>query len=200
MEIRQEFTVAHGIADVWRTLGDVRLVAACMPGAEVVSVSDDQSEVQGRIRAQIGPIGANFNGRAKILRDDQNRSGSLEGTGLDQSNGSRAAVKLIYALRAAAEDPSSTTTTVVATITLSGLLAQFGKGRLINDVATQMTREFASRLQQALVSSVVGAGAAVRAVDAKGDNSLRLTSIAVGLLKEYLRRLFGGFKRNKESS
>src|SRR5580692_7368432 len=107
MEIRQEFTVAHGIADVWRTLGDVRLVAACMPGAEVVSVSDDQSEVQGRIRAQIGPIGANFNGRAKILRDDQNRSGSLEGTGLDQSNGSRAAVKLIYALRVAAEDPSS---------------------------------------------------------------------------------------------
>ena len=200
MEIRQEFTVDHRIAEVWRSLADVRLVASCMPGAEVVSVSDDQSEVQGRIHARIGPIGANFNGRAKIVRDEGRLSGSLEGAGLDQSNGSRAAVKLIYSLRPAAEDPSSTTTTVVATVTLSGLLAQFGKGRLINDVATQMTREFASRLQQALATSGADAGAVLRTADAKSDNSLRLTNIAIGLLKEYLGRLFGGFKRNKDSS
>jgi carbon monoxide dehydrogenase subunit G len=200
MEIRQEFTVDHDIAEVWRTLADVRLVASCMPGAEVVSVSDDQSEVQGRVHARIGPIGANFNGRAKIVRDDATHSGLLEGTGLDQSNGSRAAVKLIYALRPAEMDSRSTTTTVVATVTLSGLLAQFGKGGLINDVATQMTREFARRLQQALAESSADTGAASVAVYAKGDNSIRLTSIAIGLLKEYFRRLFGHFKSPRNST
>jgi uncharacterized protein len=198
MEIRQEFTVDHGIAEVWRSLADVRLVASCMPGAEVSSVSDDQSEVEGRIHARIGPIGANFNGRAKIVRDDGKLSGTLEGTGLDQSNGSRAAIKLMYALKPAVGSASSTTTTVVATITLSGLLAQFGKGRLINDVATQMTQEFASRLRLALTPS--DASAVRRAFDAKSDNSIQLMSVAFGLLTAYLGRLFGGFKRNKKSS
>jgi carbon monoxide dehydrogenase subunit G len=198
MEIRQEFTVDHGITEVWRSLADVRLVASCMPGAEVFSVSDDQSEVEGRIHARIGPIGANFNGRAKIVRDDGKLSGTLEGTGLDQSNGSRAAIKLMYALKPAVGSASSTTTTVVATVTLSGLLAQFGKGRLINDVATQMTQEFASRLRLALTPS--DAIAVRRAFDAKSDNSIQLTSVMFGLLTAYLGRLFGGFKRNKKSS
>lgn len=149
MEIRQEFVVDRDIATVWAALSDIHLVASCMPGAEIVSVSDDQSEVEGRLRTRIGPISAAFGGRGRIVRDEDAFSGSVEGTGSDRSSGSRAQLKLAYSLTPNGSS-ASTKTSVVAGIVLSGPLAQFGKGALINDIATHMTQEFSRNLGQRL--------------------------------------------------
>jgi carbon monoxide dehydrogenase subunit G len=193
MEIRQQFTINRDIDCVWRALSDIRLVASCMPGAEIVSVSADQRQVDGRIRAKVGPISAAFAGQGKITRDESNHTGSVEGTGMDKNNGSRAQVKLTYALRPG-EDGRSTVTSIVAGVTLSGLLAQFGKGALINEIAAQMTKEFAQELQQRLeypsASAAVNGVSVAPSTRSAPPNSLDPLKLLLAVLKTRIANLF----------
>lgn len=149
MEIRQKFTVEQDIETVWTALSDIRLVASCMPGAEILSVSDDQSDVEGRIRTKVGPINAAFGGRCKVVRDDANYKGTVDGNGADKNSGSRVQIKLVYQLEPG-DGGKSTTTSIVSGIVLSGPLAQFGKGALISEIAAQMTQQFTGNLRQSL--------------------------------------------------
>lgn len=196
MEIRQQFTVAHDPATVWQSLGNVRLVASCLPGAEVTAVSDDGRDVSGRIKARVGPIGASFAGSARHTRDDATMKGTLEGSGVDEKNGSRTTVKMTYAVEPA-EDGRAATVKTVASVTLAGLLAQFGKGGIINDVATQIAREFANRLQAALATaptpapSSAGEPVAAPPVAPTPGEDLRPLQIIWGMIVARVRRLFG---------
>lgn len=146
MEIRQSFVVEQPLKTVWAALGDIRLVASCVPGAEIVSISDDGREIEGRIRTKIGPLSAAFSGVGKIERDDVNYTGTVEGAGADKNSSSRIKINLDYAAKPSA-DQKSTTTEVVAKVVLTGPLAQFGKGALINDIAAAMTAEFTRNLK-----------------------------------------------------
>lgn len=195
MEIRQKFTVEQDIATVWAALSDIRLVASCVPGAEIVSVSDDQSEIEGQMRTRIGPISAAFGGRGKVVRDEVNYKGSVDGAGSDKNSGSRVQIKLDYALEPA-DGGKATTTSIVAGVVLSGPLAQFGKGALINEIATQITQQFTANLRQRFTAIAAAKRqdphvdlAAVLTPASAGE--LRPLQILLAVLKARLRRLFG---------
>lgn len=199
MEVRQEFTVEQDIHTVWAALSDIRLVASCVPGAEIVSVSDDQSEVEGLMRTRIGPISAAFGGKGKITRDDANHKGSVEGTGSDKNSGSRAQIKLDYELEPS-DDGKSTTTSIVASVVLSGALAQFGKGALINEIAAQITRQFTSNLRQRFAAAAPQAtgyrapadpSAPAQTPPPASAGELRPMQLLFAVLKARLLRLFG---------
>ncbi len=149
MEIHQKFVVDKSLETVWAALCDIRLVASCVPGAEIVSVSPDGREVEGRIRTKLGPISAAFSGKGVITRDDATHSGKVEGSGADKNSASRVKISLDYATRPSDGD-NSTTTDIVANVVLTGPLAQFGKGALMNDIATAMTTEFTKNLKAAI--------------------------------------------------
>ncbi|MET3794811.1 SRPBCC family protein [Aquamicrobium terrae] len=195
MEIRQKFTVEQDIATVWTALSDIRLVASCVPGAEIVSVSDDQSEIEGLMRTRIGPISAAFGGRGKVVRDEAGYKGSVEGAGADKNSGSRVQIKLDYGLEPT-DGGKSTTTSIVAGVVLSGPLAQFGKGALINEIAAQITQQFTANLRQRFAAVAAAKTqdpqAPVAAMPPPASaGELRPLQILLAVLKARFLRLFG---------
>ncbi|MER2533835.1 MAG: SRPBCC family protein [Rhizobiaceae bacterium] len=192
MEIRQHFTVEQDIATVWRALNDIRLVASCMPGAEIVSVSDDLSEVEGLMRAKVGPMSAAFAGKGRVTRDDARHAGTVEGTGADRNSSSRVQVKLSYQLEPT-DGGTSTLVSIVASVVLSGPLAQFGKGVLINEIATQLTQQFAANLRRSFETQAPPKAADGEPAAAPAPaGELRPLQLLFAVLKARLRRLFGG--------
>ena len=79
----RHFTVASPPDTVFAMFGDIRQVAACLPG---VSLTGDPTpeHVEGVIRVRLGPISAGFRGTARIERDPSTLSGQIVGRGDDQ--------------------------------------------------------------------------------------------------------------------
>ena len=145
MEVRQKFVVDRPLEVVWGALCDIRLVGSCVPGAEIVSVSDDGSNFEGRIRIKVGPISAAFSGSGRITRDDVAHRGQVEGSCIDRSNGSRVKINMTYSSNAD-QGSNSSATDIVANVTLTGPLAQFGKSALMNDISEVLVQEFTRNL------------------------------------------------------
>jgi carbon monoxide dehydrogenase subunit G len=155
MNITQRFTVRHPTAVVWQALADVPLVAQCLPGAEL-DESSDGHRYKGRMKVKLGPLSTAFAGEAAVERDEAQQTGSLEGAGTDSRSNSRAKARMTYALTP--EDGGRATTVAVdAEITLTGALAQFGRGSILNDVAARLATEFAGRLQERLNATAASA-------------------------------------------
>ena len=108
---------------------------------KLFSLSDDGLEIDGKIRTKVGPISAAFSGKGKMTRNDATHTGQVEGGGADRTSSSRVKLTMVY-VSVASADGKSTTTDVVAKVILTGPLAQFGKGSLMNDIAAAMTAEF----------------------------------------------------------
>src|SRR5262245_3941018 len=77
----------------WQVLGDVRKVAACMPGAEITEQVDD-THFKGKVKAKVGPAVMSFDGNIELLGlDAAARSIQMSGKGADRS-GSSASMNL----------------------------------------------------------------------------------------------------------
>ncbi len=60
-------------------MGDLRAVAACLPGAAIDSQDGDR--VKGSIAVKFGPMSAAFVGAARLHRDDASQSRSTSRCG-----------------------------------------------------------------------------------------------------------------------
>jgi carbon-monoxide dehydrogenase small subunit len=178
IEIRKAFSVAQPVADVWIFFGDLTQVVTCLPGARVVRMLSG-GDFDGAMAVKLGPITANFVGRARITRDDSNRSGVIVGSGNDSGGGSRATGEVEYALR----EVESRKTTVELTIRalLAGPLAQFGRSGIVDDFVTKMIERFAANLE-ARLSGVASADE---------QKALQAGSLFWSVLLGRLKRLFG---------
>lgn len=186
MEITQRFLVQHPVETVWNSLADVRLVAECMPGAELTEeLGDDR--YRGRIKVKLGPIAAAFAGEVTVTRDRATWSGVVEGKGNDKLSGSRVQSTMRYSL--VPEGDGQTAVEIKADVALSGSLAQFGRSSIINDISAMLTAEFATCLQRKLSATSQAEAAAVKA-DAIRPGKVLLNRI-VGTVAAFLRRLFG---------
>ena len=150
MEIRQEFAIDAPADRVWGALEDLALVASCLPGAEVLEVDPAGTRARGRMTMRLGPIAAGFEGEATVARDDARREATLDGKGADRKSSSRAQMNMAYRVVSA---DNGARVEMNARIALSGMLAQFSKGPIVNEVAAQLTREFAANLQARLAAS-----------------------------------------------
>jgi len=178
IEIRKSFSIAQPAAKVWAFFGDPGRVVTCLPGASIIR-QRSANDFDGAMAVKLGPITANFTGRARLTRDDRSRSGVIFGSGNDKGGGSRAAGEVEYAAR----DAGSGQTTVELTIRalLAGPLAQFGRSGIVDDLVGKMTERFAANLEARL------SGAAV----ADDQKALEAGSLFWSLLVGRLKRLFG---------
>ena len=94
--IQGHFAVPFATVDVWQFMSDLAAVAACLPGAELTEHVGDR--VKGRVAIKFGPMSANFNGAARLERDDASRSAILKGAGQDALSQSRASGDVAYRL------------------------------------------------------------------------------------------------------
>ncbi len=161
-EIAQSFEIDQPPETVWRFFQDVPRVVTCMPGLEYGGLKADApgSEIhRGKVRIRLGPVSAAFEGEAAILESDEGaRTARIEGKGIDKRGGSRASASVVYKI---IENGSGSRVQLDADIKLSGALAQMGRTGIVQDVATQITEQFAASLRATLAAD----GDAQRAAD-----------------------------------
>ncbi|HKN95905.1 MAG TPA: 2Fe-2S iron-sulfur cluster-binding protein [Pseudonocardiaceae bacterium] len=138
--------IAAPVAAVWGVLSDVRLLASCLPGAELTAdLGGDR--YAGRAGVSLGPIRLSFDGVAHVLeRDPAGRRMLVLAKGSDAGGGGTQARLTLTAT------PSETGTRLAAAadVYLTGRIAQFGRA-LAGDVSRRMFERFADAVEHAAV-------------------------------------------------
>jgi carbon monoxide dehydrogenase subunit G len=141
MRIDQTVEVPAPIGEVWKLLGDIPTVAACMPGATLTRTVDDTT-YEGLVKIGIGPLTMNYTGTVTIEeRDEAGHTVRLLASGRDRRGSGTAKARVTARLRPAGD---GTTLRVDSDVSLTGRVAALGRG--VNDVANSLFAEFADRL------------------------------------------------------
>ncbi|MDO8299624.1 2Fe-2S iron-sulfur cluster-binding protein [Lacisediminimonas sp.] len=146
-QMQGSFEVDFPPERVWEFMGDVRALAACLPGAEVQEA--DGSSVKGRIAVKFGPISAAFNGAASLERNAATHSGMLRGAGTDTVSQSRAKGDIGYQL-VALDGGQRTRVDITLEHMLQGPLAQFSRSGLVRDFVSRMITQFGLNLNASM--------------------------------------------------
>ena len=150
MKLEQSFEVAAPLERVWQTLIDVEHVAPCLPGAAVTGRNDDGS-YNGTFTVKIGPTTASYTGRLEMESiDEASHTATMQAQGTDK-RGQGGAKATIFS-RVVPVDGAGTRVDVVTDYHITGRLARFGRGGMIEDISERLLREFATRLQSSLAA------------------------------------------------
>jgi carbon-monoxide dehydrogenase small subunit len=171
---------------VWDMFGRIGDVAACLPGASLIG-EPSPDHVEGQMRVKLGPITAEFRGEAVLERDESTYSGRIIGAGNDARSSSTTRGMISYRLLASA-DGQSTEVAMTVGYALTGMLAQFGRAGVVQDVASRLTAAFAKNLEARLGGKTLDNSTAA---NAGLDVGSLLFSIMAARLKELRRKLFG---------
>jgi uncharacterized protein len=154
MELVNEFIVNRPIEEAWAIITDVERIAPCLPGAELQEI---EGEVyRGLVKVKVGPISASLKGQAIFLeRDDVNHRAVLKGDGRDASKGNASA---IITATLEQQTPTSSICKVHTDLTMTGKVAQFGRGALA-DVSTKLMVQFSQNLDEMLANDANSAPA-----------------------------------------
>lgn len=152
--MNNEFRVAVPVADAWNVLTDVERIAPMLPGAQLQEVEGD--EYRGVVKVKVGPITAQYKGTATFVEKDE-AAGKvvLKATGRD-TRGQGNASALITATMLA--DGDATKVSVSTELTVTGKVAQFGRG-VLADVSSKLIGQFVDALEADLASGRDAAGA-----------------------------------------
>jgi carbon monoxide dehydrogenase subunit G len=149
MDLNHEFIVNVPVNDAWVILTDLERIAPCLPGAQLTEVEGDT--YRGQVKVKVGPIVAQFKGQASFVsRDDVAHTAMLKGEGRDTTGKGTASAVITAQLTEVT--PTSTKCTVVTNLTISGKVAQFGRGALA-DVSDKLLAQFSENLNQLINSS-----------------------------------------------
>lgn len=196
--LNHSFTVPVPVDDAWRILTDVERIAPCLPGAQLQEIEGDV--YRGVVKVKVGPIQAQFKGQASFVeRDDANHRAVLKGEGRD-TGGKGNASAMITATMTRLSD-SETTCNVTTDLTITGKVAQFGRGAM-KDISDKLLAQFVENLntliaEQPAASSAPVAEApttdsaetpaptGVRTIDAPEAAPIDLLSTAGGTIAKY---------------
>jgi carbon-monoxide dehydrogenase small subunit len=123
---------------------------SCIPGTVLLSAQGD--EVTGEMVVALGPVKARFRGQATLHYDDAAHSGSVIGSGRDQSSGTRLSAQAPFRVE---PDGTGSLLAVDVDFTLQGPLAQLAKGRILDLVANEIAALFAQNLAARLAGKTV---------------------------------------------
>src|ERR1700719_3548774 len=148
MEFDNSFEVPLPIGDAWKVLMDIRRVAPCMPGAELTDVVDERT-YRGKIGVRLGPVALTFAGTVKFEEiDGTNHKARVAAQGNDAKGRGAANAVASFHLEPAS---GGTKVLVHTNLTLSGAVAQYGRGvGIIKMTAAQIITQFANNLRAQL--------------------------------------------------
>ena len=158
MELENSFIVPADIDTAWRTLLDVESITPCMPGATLESFTGDTFVAN--VKVKLGPVTQTFKGEGVFLsKDETTHTAVIKASGKETKGGGTAAANITASL--IAEGPNSTRAHIVTDLTITGKIAQFGKGVIV-DVSKKLIDQFASNLQQVITAQGATAAAAAQ--------------------------------------
>ena len=176
-QMLQNVRIALPLARVWAAIQDPHLVAACIPGARLVSVEADR--LRGEIRASLGPIETLFSGEGRFAFDAATWSAEISGHGRDARSGTRLSGRGVVRLREL--DAGTTEAAVTMDYALRGPLAQFARGDLVREFAAAIAATFAANLEARLTGA-----------KSRVQQRLPVGVLLLRALWSRLRALFGG--------
>jgi carbon monoxide dehydrogenase subunit G len=146
VKLENSFEVPAPPEQAWALLMDVPRVIPCMPGAELTETIDD-THWKAKLRVKLGPIALSFDTDvAREQADEAARRTRLSASARETRGRGSARATIDSSL---AEANGGTRVDVVTDLSLTGPVAQYGRG-MVQDVAAQLTRQFADCLQQQL--------------------------------------------------
>ena len=181
MKLENSFEVAAPPEKAWDLLMDVPRVIPCMPGAKLDEVAGDDAW-KATMQVKLGPIALTF--ATDVERKEVDEAGRrvvLGANARETRNRGRASATIESSL---APTDGGTKVDLVTDLSLSGTVAQYGRG-MIEDISSQMVTSFAQCLEAQLGESAAEAEEAV-AAQAKPVSGL---SVFFGSLWRRIRRV-----------
>jgi carbon monoxide dehydrogenase subunit G len=153
VKLEQSFEVKAPIEQVWTALIDVEKVAPCLPGASITG-HDEDGTYHGEFQVRLGPTTASYRGTIRIESSDpEAHSATLAARGSDKRGQGGASATIVNTLH---EVEGGTRVDTVSDYSITGRLASFGRGGMINDISNRLLRDFATCLQQRLAAEPAG--------------------------------------------
>jgi len=152
VKLENSFRVALPIESAWTALLDIPAVAPCLPGAELLSV-EDENTFRGQVKVKLGPIAVAFQGRARLIDvDPQNHKARVSASGNENKGRGSAQAEVVFAL---VPDGEATRVDIITDLALAGAVAQYGRAQgVIADVARVIIDSFAKNLQARIDGSL----------------------------------------------
>lgn len=165
---------------VWKAVKDVNAMATCLPGAAIETF--DGTNFKGVLAVKFGPIRANFGGEGTVSYEDATSSGLVEGGGSDKRTGSQVRGQVQFMVKP--DETSGSVIDVIIRYRITGALAQFARGALVQNFVGHLTGIFAGNLGR-LASGESPAPAS------EGSGELNAFGLVFTLAKDWFTRLFG---------
>jgi carbon monoxide dehydrogenase subunit G len=169
MKLEQTFEVQAPVDQVWAALTDLERVAPCLPGAAITD-RDEDGTYHGTFTVKLGPMTAAYRGTIRIDEVDEGaHTATLKARGTDKRGQGGASATIVNRL---SEQDGGTRVDAETDFSITGRLAQFGRGGMMEDVSNRLLRDFAACLQTRLAgepevaAASVPSGAEVTAGDA----------------------------------
>ena len=148
MELKNDFRVGISVPEAWKVLTDVERIAPLLPGAQLQEVEGD--EYRGVVKVKVGPITAQYKGAATFVeRDEAAGKVVLSASGRDTRGQGNASATITATME---PDGDATKVTVVTDLTVTGKVAQFGRG-VLAEVSAKLLGQFVDALEADLASS-----------------------------------------------
>jgi len=141
-KIEERFEVRAPVERVWKYLIDPARVVECLPGAELVEMTDAQNFV-GAIKVKVGPLAMSYKGKAKFTEvNEETHQVRMVGDGREVGGSGSTKVTMLSTVAPLANGGGSEVV-VNAEVELVGKIVQFGRG-MIEEVSRQMFRQFST--------------------------------------------------------
>lgn len=172
MELSNEFEVAVGIDEAWTVLTDLERIAPCLPGATLKEVADvdGTTEYRGTVKVKVGPVQATYKGEAHIVEADRDAGRVLLVAAGREARGQGTASASIEAVltERAGDDGPITHVGLVTDLSITGKVAQFGRG-VLGEVSGKLLDQFVHNVEASVLS---GDDASAEADDDAADDEL----------------------------
>jgi carbon monoxide dehydrogenase subunit G len=158
MEFDNSFEVPLPVDETWKLLMDIRRIAPCLPGAELTEVIDDRT-YKGKVGVRLGPVSLAFAGTVKFDEiDNAAHRAKIAAQGSDAKGRGAANATATFHLEPV---PGGSKVLVHTNLTLSGAVAQYGRGvGIIQITAAQIITQFANNLKAQFAPTAVPASSA----------------------------------------
>ncbi len=149
MDLTNEFRVPLGVDEAWAVLTDIERIAPCMPGATLESSEGD--DYRGTVKVKVGPMTAQYRGTVRFVeRDEAGHKAVLQAEGRETKGQGNAAAMITATIT---PDGDGSAVYVVTDLTISGKVAQFGRG-VLGDVSARLMSQFVDCLEKDLAASM----------------------------------------------
>jgi len=155
MEINDSFRVDLPVEDTWRVLMDIERIAPCLPGAQLQEIAGE--EFRGVVKVKVGPITAQYKGKATFVSQDEETHVAVLRAEGRETRGQGNANATITATLTPVED--GTAVSVVTDLTITGRVAQFGRG-VLAEVSAKLLDQFVENLETTVLVDKAAAPAA----------------------------------------